>query len=181
MNTRNLWTSLCSNLNKLCWEKHWKCVIEWNVHCKFLIFYPQIFQMKTKWGNKKNVELRNSFLETELIHCKEKLIKVGHTPLKIDNENNTFLYVYFKWKTQIKYCRLLSVYRWGQVIDKDRACDLAVENEGGLRGLEWGQRQTGRERGQRWRDKMEPIKEENVIDAHGLKVSQVAMDIIEEL
>lgn len=50
--------------------------------------------------------------------------------------------------------------------DKARACDSAVEKEGRLRVLEIGQREAGRQQGDRDERKME---EEDKLDPRGLK------------
>jgi hypothetical protein len=61
-------------------------------------------------------------------------------------------------------CGLLSICRAGQAEDKARACDWAVEKEGGLRILETSTESTDNTerqgKGRRGRDKMEPTGEE---------------------
>jgi len=50
--------------------------------------------------------------------------------------------------------------------DKGRACDWAVEKEGGLRVLEMSTESTGRQRKGRRGDKMGPIGEEEEPEPH---------------
>lgn len=80
----------------------------------------------------------------------------------------------FNWTKRGK-CRLLSVHRLGgQVKYKARACDWAIEKEGGAKHFREG---TERKRERR---RMEKKMEEDEPYLRGLKESQVAMDSIGE-
>lgn len=72
--------------------KMWRCR---KVFINLSLVHPQIIQDEDKWGSQKNVIMCNPFRETEIIHCKGKLIKMYTIPLKISNKTGSILYIQF--------------------------------------------------------------------------------------